>query len=293
MFDVTPYLMGMRTIDVIEAFGPLAGMHAAMDRAGAGMPCGFVVHFENRTPRELEAAIATIRSRFPVLNCGIEWIAARPCIGPVGGGRIRCRLPGNIVQFRGAGWFGAVAVPHHATWQRHLVVRRLGARRRRRAVYAALRRGDFRDPERQARPCPDGQSAETGSPPVDGQLVAALRGRAAFALYQHSAQGARHSLGRLDDDRSQRQRAHADGGAWRVRRVYRLAGGRRLPCLCRAAGGKGQGLGFTQPAYPLSRRKCRRAASASASARCCCRSNYRAHRTSPLSRAGFRRAGAK
>jgi ubiquinone biosynthesis protein COQ4 len=69
-------------IDICETFGPLAAMHAALDRQGIGMPCGVVACFPDKNEREVESAIAIARNRFPVLQTRLEWQKGRPVLVP-------------------------------------------------------------------------------------------------------------------------------------------------------------------------------------------------------------------
>jgi len=65
-------------LDLVETFGPMAGMHAAMDRLGIGMPCGLVARFNGMNTAEVEAAVEAARFRFPVLQRHLAWIGSRP-----------------------------------------------------------------------------------------------------------------------------------------------------------------------------------------------------------------------
>ena len=67
-------------VDLIETFGPMSGMHAAMDRQGAGTPCGLIVRFQDRTAAEVAAAVETARGQFPVLERRIAWHDSAPCL---------------------------------------------------------------------------------------------------------------------------------------------------------------------------------------------------------------------
>lgn len=67
-------------LDLIDTFGPLSGIHAAMNKIGSGMPCGLIARFANRTIAEAETAIEIARRCFPVLQYRIEWIDERPML---------------------------------------------------------------------------------------------------------------------------------------------------------------------------------------------------------------------
>ena len=69
-------------IDICQTFGPLAAMHAALDREGIGMPCGMVTCFADKDECEVETAIAIARHRFPVLQTRLEWQKNRPVLEP-------------------------------------------------------------------------------------------------------------------------------------------------------------------------------------------------------------------
>lgn len=68
------------TIDIARAFGPLASMHVALDRAGIGMPCGIVARFAGASAMEIDAAIARAVRQFPVLRSRLEWEGVRPVL---------------------------------------------------------------------------------------------------------------------------------------------------------------------------------------------------------------------
>lgn len=69
-------------LDLVGVFGPMAGMHAAMDRIGCGKPCGLVVRFRNRSSAEVEAAVAAAAGRFPILARSLAWQGGRPTLLP-------------------------------------------------------------------------------------------------------------------------------------------------------------------------------------------------------------------
>jgi len=69
-------------LDLVDTFGPMAGMHAAMDRIGCGKPCGLVVRFCNRSVAEVEAAVAAAAARFPILARSLVWQGGRPTLLP-------------------------------------------------------------------------------------------------------------------------------------------------------------------------------------------------------------------
>ena len=69
-------------LDVQDLFGPLASMHAALDAAGIGTPCGAVAFFEGRSVSELRTAVSVARHRFPVLQTRLAWRRGRPVLGP-------------------------------------------------------------------------------------------------------------------------------------------------------------------------------------------------------------------
>jgi len=67
-------------IDICTAFGPLASMHAALDKNGAGMPCGLVARFPDTRKDQLEAAIASTCAHYPILNMRLAWLRGRPVL---------------------------------------------------------------------------------------------------------------------------------------------------------------------------------------------------------------------
>ena len=69
-------------LDLVDIFGPMAGMHAAMDRIGCGKPCGLVVRFVNRSLTEVETAVAVAAARFPILARSLAWQGGRPTLLP-------------------------------------------------------------------------------------------------------------------------------------------------------------------------------------------------------------------
>ena len=78
-------------LDLLQMFGPVASMHAALEKVDVGMPCGVVARFCNRTVAEIENAIEAARRHFPVLDRRIEWENGRPILvtaeGPFGKAR--------------------------------------------------------------------------------------------------------------------------------------------------------------------------------------------------------------
>jgi hypothetical protein len=70
-------------MDLVETFGPMSSMHAAMDRLGVGMPCGLIARLEGKSVADVLAAIAVAQARFPVLQKRITWIGSRPVLMPV------------------------------------------------------------------------------------------------------------------------------------------------------------------------------------------------------------------
>jgi hypothetical protein len=67
-------------LDLLQSFGPVASMHAALEKLDVGMPCGVVARFRNRTVVELENSIEATRQYFPVLERRIEWENGRPVL---------------------------------------------------------------------------------------------------------------------------------------------------------------------------------------------------------------------
>ena len=65
-------------LDLIEAFGPLSGMHAALDRINCGTPCGFIARFEGRSVKQVHDALAAAADRFPILRSRLMWSGDRP-----------------------------------------------------------------------------------------------------------------------------------------------------------------------------------------------------------------------
>lgn len=72
----------MDTLDVVAAVGPLAAMHAALDREGVGLPCGVTALFEGCDAAELEQAVALAAQQFPILRMRLEWLDGRPVLRP-------------------------------------------------------------------------------------------------------------------------------------------------------------------------------------------------------------------
>lgn len=79
---VAPNELGFlsRPLDLVEIFGPMSAMHAAMEQRGVGMLCGLVARFQDRTAAEVEAAVEAARRRFTVLERRIVWLDARPAL---------------------------------------------------------------------------------------------------------------------------------------------------------------------------------------------------------------------
>src|SRR5262249_26665499 len=68
---------------ITRLFGPLASMHAALDKMGAGTPCALVARFEGRSVAEVERAITAARARFPVLQASLLWRNSTASLIPI------------------------------------------------------------------------------------------------------------------------------------------------------------------------------------------------------------------
>jgi hypothetical protein len=55
-------------------------MHAAMDKLGAGMPCGLVARFAGKTAAHVEAAVEAACHHFPVLQRHLVWRDSGPAL---------------------------------------------------------------------------------------------------------------------------------------------------------------------------------------------------------------------
>jgi hypothetical protein len=69
--------------DIATLFGPLASMHAALDRIGAGMPCALAARFEHRHVAEVEHAIEAALDCFSVLQSRLVWRGSRASLAPL------------------------------------------------------------------------------------------------------------------------------------------------------------------------------------------------------------------
>jgi len=67
-------------IDLIETFGPLSGMHAAMAVQGVGMPCGIVARFKETSSNDVAAAVEKTVGQFPILDRQVSWAENRPIL---------------------------------------------------------------------------------------------------------------------------------------------------------------------------------------------------------------------
>lgn len=66
--------------DLIDTFGPLASMHAALDAAGIGQPCALAAMFRGASVQAIEAAVAEAASGFPILNRRISYAFGRAAL---------------------------------------------------------------------------------------------------------------------------------------------------------------------------------------------------------------------
>ena len=73
-------------VDILEAFGPLAAMHAALDQAGVGLPCSSAAYFPGRREGELGQAIGRVAAGMPVLTSRMRWHGERPMLQLQAGG---------------------------------------------------------------------------------------------------------------------------------------------------------------------------------------------------------------
>ena len=108
-------------LDLVETFGPMSAMHAALERMGVGMPCGLVARFQGRTASEVESAIEIARLRFPVLQRGVAWLGCRPAlvaVDPLRQGQVRTlELPlGLRSELDGPLWRYAVIQDGDDVW---------------------------------------------------------------------------------------------------------------------------------------------------------------------------------
>jgi hypothetical protein len=78
-----PFRRSTEAIDLARSFGPMAAMHAALDSAGVGMPCGMVARFSNRDLAQVERAVAAAVARFPVLHRRLVWSSGRALLVPL------------------------------------------------------------------------------------------------------------------------------------------------------------------------------------------------------------------
>lgn len=131
-------------LDIAERFGPLASMHAALDAAGIGTPCGTVAFFEGRSLSELNSAVSVARRRFPVLQTRLAWRRGRPVLEPHPVG-----LPGGLWEHQLIP--AADGVWLHACW-RHAAADGRSMLRFLQAVAAVLGTERFCMPELKRRP---------------------------------------------------------------------------------------------------------------------------------------------
>ena len=80
MTVLTRSLLVQGPLDLARTFGPMSAMHAALDQAGAGMPCGLVARFSGRTAGEVQAAIEAAVALFPVLQRRLAQVDSRPAL---------------------------------------------------------------------------------------------------------------------------------------------------------------------------------------------------------------------
>jgi hypothetical protein len=73
-------LFSNEKLDLLQMFGPVASMHAALETLDVGMPCGVVARFRDRTVIEIENAIEAACRHFPILERRIEWENGRPVL---------------------------------------------------------------------------------------------------------------------------------------------------------------------------------------------------------------------
>lgn len=67
-------------VDVARRFGPLAAMHAALDAADCGMPCGFTVRLQKCSERTARARLQLALLQFPVLRMRLLSVEGRPTL---------------------------------------------------------------------------------------------------------------------------------------------------------------------------------------------------------------------
>jgi ubiquinone biosynthesis protein Coq4 len=108
-------------VDLADTFGPMAAMHAALDRVGAGMPCGVIARFRGAALADVDAAVGAAAARFPVLRSRLAWRSSRPALVPVEAWRPSlCRAGSVSLSFRpdeeGPLWRYALKVEGEDVW---------------------------------------------------------------------------------------------------------------------------------------------------------------------------------
>ena len=103
-------------LDLIDTFGPMSGMHAAMAARGVGMPCGIVARFPETNSADLEAAIEKAKQRFPILDRQVSWINHRPMLLKVNSPEMRGSKRSSIFNSSCTSWQHRILQHGKETW---------------------------------------------------------------------------------------------------------------------------------------------------------------------------------
>ncbi len=137
MAFIAPGPSRVSRLTILSAFGPLAAMHAALDRRGIGLPCSAAAFFPDRRADELERAISAAADHYPVLSSRLVWDGDQPLLevgsgGPTGLSDPLCFRPDDtgiwgyrLTETAAGVWFEAAFV--HAVADGPSMLRLLGA----------------------------------------------------------------------------------------------------------------------------------------------------------------------
>ena len=68
------------TLDILTTFGPLAAMHAALERQGIGQACSTAAYFPRQRAEEVHGAVSRVAARLPVLSSRMIWRGDQPLL---------------------------------------------------------------------------------------------------------------------------------------------------------------------------------------------------------------------
>lgn len=103
-------------LDLIDTFGPMSGMHAAMAARGVGMPCGIIARFRETNGADLEAALKKAMQRFPILDRRISWLNGRARLLKEVSSQRKSSMQSSLFELSSTSWRYQIRQSGKDTW---------------------------------------------------------------------------------------------------------------------------------------------------------------------------------